>query len=844
MSIQNAVVDMEEYIWNDGGVYRMRGWRAADAGENPVFEAFDEKGVPVEVILQDVRRADVAEIYPQYREQADSLGFVLTIPNLEAYMESHEGLTVRLTLGCEERVLTSMTGEELKNAYREASLCYKLDECTLSGKNILIRGWAVDALGEDRLTVTDENGQEVGEPVQRIIRNDVIEEMHLKEGYPCGFCFTMPREEFSGKKLILSMENRLTRKTYVLSMSRFDYENSKRGKLRKVFKRSSFSKNRKVLKEQGLKGFVDYVREEIRTDDEKYMAWLERRRPDKKEWRRQREEQFPKMPLISIVIPLYNTKERYLKELLDSIVNQSYEHFELCLADGSTSESPGALVQKYAAHDKRIRYRKLSQNLGISENTNEAIRMATGEFLLFADHDDLLETDALYQLVKTYNENPSLDILYTDEDLTNEDTSLFHSPRFKPEFNYDFLRSINYICHLFLVRRSLAMEAGFLKKEYEGAQDYDFILRCCERTSRIGHIPKVLYHWRAHEESTAGNQDSKSYAVKSSMDALKAHYKRMGIRGSVEFTGIFILLRTILEIEGTPKVSILIPNKDQKETLEKCLDSIYGKSTYSNFEVIIIENNSERQETFDFYEEQLLRHGNLKVVTYEGGFNYSAINNFGVRHASGDYLLFLNNDIEIITPGWMEELLGFCQRKGTGAVGGKLYYPDNTVQHAGVVIGLSGFAGHVLTGRRRSDVGYFGRLKAIQDVSAVTAACMMVKRSSFEAVGGFDEDFQVSLNDVDLCMKIRKRGELIVLNPNMEAYHYESKTRGLETTPEKQERFKKEILRFRKKWKETLKAGDPYYSPNLTRVTGDCTLRGRHEVSKVWESLFPGKKED
>ena len=500
-------------------------------------------------------------------------------------------------------------------------------------------------------------------------------------------------------------------------------------------------------------------------------------------------------------------------------------------------------MKKFYGNDPRIRLKHLKLNAGISENTNEAIRMATGEFLMFADHDDFLEPDALYEMVRALNENRELDLIYTDEDLCDEKGERFFAPRMKPDFNPDFLRSINYICHLVLVRKSLAEEVGLLRKQCYGAQDYDFLLRCIEKTDRVYHIPKVLYHWRVSETSTAGNQDSKTYAIDAGKLALTEHYARLGYEAEVEYTGIFIMYRMRLKLKSQPLVTILIPNKDQAETLANCLSSIYEKTDYPYFEILVVENNSEKEETFAYYEKMKQEHENFHVVTYQGGFNYSAINNFGVRHAKGEYLLFLNNDTEVISPFWIREMLGFCQREDTAAVGAKLFYPDGLVQHCGVVVGIANYAGHVQNFKTRRDNGYFGRLRAVQDISAVTAACMLVKRSVFEEIGGFDESFEVAFNDVDLCLRIRETGKLIVQDPNVELYHYESKSRGYENTPEKLARFKGEVIRFRKRWKAFLEKGDPYYSPNLTLMNGECTLRKEHEIPEEWEKLFPDGEE-
>ncbi len=575
-----------------------------------------------------------------------------------------------------------------------------------------------------------------------------------------------------------------------------------------------------------------------------YARWIARHKVTAEQLQEQREKQkeFSVRPKISVVIPLYNTELRFLDDLLESIIGQSYTNWELCLADGSTEnkvqehiESKYAdLLQASAERESVIVYQRLAVNDGISGNTNAGLEMATGDFVLFSDHDDFLEKDAFYWIVEKLNANPELDLIYTDEDLVDEKGTKFSSPRFKPDFNMDFLCSINYICHIVAVRKTLLDQVGGLRKEVDGAQDWDFLLRCADATrpEKIAHIPRILYHWRAYGGSTAGNPDSKNYAIEAGKRAVSDHFQRIGLEAEIRYTGIFILFQPVLKVIGNPKVSIIIPSYEHPDVLKTCVDSILRNSTYQNYEIIIVENNSKKAETFRYYEQLEAQHSNIRVVKYESceGFNYSKVNNYGASFATGDYYVLLNNDTEIRTPDWMDQMIGYCQRESTGIVGVKLYYDDNTVQHCGVVVGVGGFAGHIQTGYYQDDAGYFGRLKAVQECSAVTAACLMIKRSTFEAVGGLDEAFTVALNDIDLCLKVRELGQLVVIDPAVELTHYESKSRGMENTPEKHARFKHEIRMFREKWSGILEEGDPYYNPNLTLMYGDCRIRedGEH----------------
>ncbi len=536
--------------------------------------------------------------------------------------------------------------------------------------------------------------------------------------------------------------------------------------------------------------------------------------------------QFPKDIKFSVLVPLYNTPEKFLKEMIESVEAQTYKNWELCLADGSDKENSyvGEICKKYADKDERIKYEKLEKNLGISENTNACIRMATGDYIALFDHDDLLHPSALYEVMRAICEHGA-DFIYTDENTFSEEPRDAYNPHFKPDFSPDTLRSYNYICHLSVFSRELLDSVGYFRSEYDGSQDYDLILRLTEKAKKVFHIRKILYYWRAHKNSVAQDVGAKPYTVTAAKKALAAHLERCDLNGEVLDSSVPTTYHIKYEIDGNPLISVIIPNKDHMDDLEVCLKSLYEKSSYKNFEVIIVENNSTEKETFEYYEVLSQKHSNIKIVTWEGNFNYSAINNFGVNYAKGEYILLLNNDVEILNDNCLEEMLMFAQRKDVGAVGAKLYYSDDTVQHAGVILGLGGTAGHAHKHFNRTHPGYMARASIAQNLSACTAACLMMRRDVFDEVGGLDEIFEVAFNDVDLCMKIRKKGYLIVFTPYAELYHYESKSRGNDSTPEKLERFRGEIDRFKEKWQKQLDDGDPYYNPNLTLTRDDFSLK-------------------
>lgn len=715
--------------------------------------------------------------------------------------ETVENVVIEAEAGNKKCVIFRIRKRKLQKKiehYLEASqdITYCLDDKKIDKKYITMAGWAVDNTSDRpvEIKIIEGRDHELDAEITRNRRRDVFHMYQEKCDPSSGF--------------IIKFEYHVTRKYWLVL---------------------SCGAERTVIKIDILRVVLRKVKAALRRKKTvTYQAWLKRNHITKSELEEQRAHIFAYCPLISIVIPLYETDEKFFCQLIDSILHQTYQNFEVCFADGSATDRLRTVLEKKYPKEKRLRYKKLEKNLLITGNTNAAIAMAEGEYLVFADHDDILALHALYEMVAALNTDRSIDVVYTDEDKTNFANTRYFEPHFKPDFSIDLLRSVNYICHLFMVKKELADEVGYLRDEFNGAQDYDFVLRCCEKAKKIYHVPKALYHWRSHEKSTAGNPESKLYAFEAGRRAIEAHYKRVGIDAAVELTPNLGLYRSRFVIKGNPLVSIIIPNMDHAEDLDKCIQSVLEKSTYSNYEIVIVENNSELPETFAYYK-KLEKRENIRVIYWDKEFNYSAINNFGAREARGEYLLLLNNDTEIITGNWIEEMLGYCQREDVGIVGARLYYADDTIQHAGVILGFGGIAGHAAIGQDRDELGYMARALTPQDVSIVTAACMMVDREVFEAVGGLDERLKVAFNDVDFCMKVRKKGYLVVYNPYAELYHYESKSRGMEDTPEKVARFAGEIELFKSKWENELKKGDPYYNPNLSLKRADYSLRGEDE---------------
>lgn len=557
---------------------------------------------------------------------------------------------------------------------------------------------------------------------------------------------------------------------------------------------------------------------------------------------RQRLYRFDREVKFSILMPLYNTPEKFLRQAIESVMDQTYEGWELCLADGSDDEHAYVeqICREYMEKDKqylrpssslycRIVYKKLAKNEGISGNTNACLSMSSGNYIALFDHDDVLHPSVLYEYMKVICEKGA-DYIYCDEATfkgsgTIDDMITLH---FKPDYAPDNLRANNYICHFSAFARRLLDGTELFRSEFDGSQDHDMILRLTARAKCVVHVPKLLYYWRSHAGSVASDISAKSYAIEAAKGAVASHLKALGFKNfEITSTKAFETIFQIkYEILGNPKVSIIIPNKDHLEDLMRCISSILERSTYDNYEIIVVENNSVSEEIFIYYK-QIQENLAIRVIHYEGDFNYSRINNFGVSQAKGEYVLLLNNDTSVITPDWIEEMLMYAQRKDVGAVGAKLYYEDRTIQHAGVVLGLGAHrtAGHSHYRVDHQNLGYMGRLCYAQNVMAVTGACLMMRKALYEELGGLDVGFTVALNDVDLCVRAWKTGRVNVFTPFAELYHYESASRGTDLVGENAGRYEKEAALFRERWKELLAQGDPYYNPNFSLDRSDFALK-------------------
>lgn len=860
-------------------------------------------------------------------------------------------------------------------------LRFKVDIALAREGELMLQGWAFGSNPEEevKFTVVDQAGNPVpGTTVSSVRRDEVVNaffgdyvKAHGALRRDLGFDVHTPYAQGETRILVLQADGQTKRVKFTDHiLEEFNsVAHRKREKLLALFHWETVEVAWEYFQKHGLRALFKKSVHKIQNiqDDYDYNEWYKKVRITDEELAKQWESaaDFAMQPTFSIVIPVYATPEKFLRRMLDSIREQTYPKFEVCLVDATPyakiqhdpaqGRTPQEVLAEYAAADSRFRYETLAENLGIAENTNAAIRMATGDFIVLADHDDELEPQALYECVRAINAHPDVQVLYSDEDKVDFEDIYYFEPHFKTDFNPDLLRSVNYICHLFVARRSLldaiAETAAdgrkiYERSAYDGAQDYDLILRATEKaqameqarlvsfanasadnvvtnpqpaiaaaldpldqallrqgrftSSNIIHIPMVLYHWRAHQASTAQHPEAKLYAFEAGARAVYDHCKRVGLPLKKVEQGITYGFYHPIYENQQPLISVVIPNKDHSADLDKAITSL-AAGNYKNLEFIIVENNSDQAETWKYYEElksrfpeelpadfidpatcgvlntsetstafattatddaagktlrasettsaastaesdsaashpaqvsayhsaatSVLPQPVVKVVKWDGPFNYSAINNYGVQFTHGQYLLFLNNDIEEIDPDSIDEMIGYVQREDVGICGARLLYPDEDIQHAGVIMGMGGIAGAAFVRTHDSDLSYMHRAKCIQDYSCVTAACLLTKRSLFDEVGGFTVKLAVAFNDVDYCMKVRAFGKLVVYNPYAKFYHYESKSRGMEDTPEKLARFHSEILTFGTTWKDILRDGDPYYSPALTFRKSNFALK-------------------
>ncbi|OSH43135.1 glycosyltransferase family 2 protein [Enterococcus faecalis] len=692
--------------------------------------------------------------------------------------------------------------------------------------NLTITGWALDTITKESPTFTINNENQVSAyNIQRVLREDVNQIYQTEPAIEAGFVVTL--EGIKQKKVLpfhFQSSAHVVTVDFLLN-KKYPVIPGTEDKVTRLWIKAK--KGFKYMAKNGISHTIQRAKIEKLRNQASYPNWLARNEVLDIEAMTQEIATFHYQPKISIAMPVYNVEEKWLRLCIDSILNQVYTNWELCMADdASTDPNVKKILTEYQQLDERIRVVFREQNGHISEATNSALAIATGEFVALLDNDDELAINAFYEVVKVLNENPELDLIYSDEDKIDMDGNR-SDPAFKPDWSPDLLLGTNYISHLGVYRRSILEEIGGFRKGYEGSQDYDLVLRFTEKTTkeRIKHIPKVLYYWRMLPTSTAVDQGSKGYAFEAGLRAVQDALVRRGMNGHATHGAANGLYDVYYDIESEKLVSIIIPTKNGYKDVQRCVSSIIEKTTYQNYEIIMADNGStdpKMHELYAEFEQQLP--GRFFVESIDIPFNFSTINNRAAKKAHGEYLLFLNNDTEVITENWLTLMVSFAQQERIGCVGAKLLYPNNTVQHAGVILGLGGVAGHGHYGYPHGDLGYFGRLAINVNYSAVTAACLLMKKADFDAVGGFEEAFTVAFNDVDLCLKVQALGRDNVWLHEAELYHFESQTRGYDDKGKKKKRFEQEKVMMEEKWGPLIE-NDPFYNPNLTRDIPNFSLR-------------------
>ena len=792
----------------------LRGWAIDENGNVPSF-FMKINGTENECETSYEERTDVDELnniqINTEERNPYSAGFI-AVGNYDGNINSFELFAVRKEI---KECILSLQDKELNAIKKDGKLIASVDECEQENNLIKVTGWCLSD-SDVSIIVEDKTGNTCKSAFHKTNRYDLCDCKFITESEKlCGFELVFPKGNCSEYQIIFKTDKRVIKKK--VQIDEKENKGSVLGSLIRNINKDTIQVAFKYLKYYGLSGLIARLKKGYEPHTQ-YNVWFRDNRITEYEMEKQKTVHFSYEPKISIAVPTFNTPVDMLRIMIDSVLDQTYTNWELCIADAGDADNPAReVIREYEKKDNRIKIAYLSENYGIAGNTNRAFELATGKYTGLLDHDDFLEPDALFEVVKLLNEYP-YDCLYTDEDKFNTDKNEFIEPNFKPDFAIDALRSHNYITHFFVAKTELINSLGGERNEYNGSQDYDLIFRCAEKANKVGHIAKCLYHWRIYEGSTAGNPEQKMYCYEAGKKAIEGNLERNGIKADVEMlpAPLWGLYHVRYEVTGNPLVSIIIPNYENKDVLKRCIDSLFNVNTYKNIEIIIVENNSSSKEIFDYYEEIQNEHDNVRVVTWSGKeFNYSAINNFGVSKAKGDYLLLLNNDTEVISPDAIQEMLGICMREDVGAVGAKLLYPDNTVQHAGVVVGFGGVAGHVFSRRLDNDPGYIMRAIVNYDLSAVTGACLITKKNLYEEVNGLDENLKVAFNDVDYCLKIRSLNKMVVYNGFSKWHHYESVSRGYETDMNKLERFDSEVGLFQKKWEKVIIDGDPFYNRNL-----------------------------
>lgn len=818
-NFEYSVDEIHYFSYETKSLILFCGW-CFHASQAPLQYHVNINGSEVECKVGLVDRIDIVQ---QYLGQTNGLDVGFFVSALvEGDIHSAE-----LTVSCHRDTvhLQKIKEKTLQSIKREGPVCYRIGGYIPSdglNKHIHLNdGWAFAFDGSTIEFGVENNKHQLIESNFRILDIDAFYQMGLLNDSNKHCFFHLSFKDDGDSPYYLTFYNDHIHQSVEINESILSQSLHTWYSYLSKINPDLIHKGYRYLKDNGVKNLFRKIVKGEGPDALDYNNWTRHFDCTKEELEKQLSHQFAYTPKMSFIVATFNTPVVFLKEMIDAVANQTYPNWELCIADGSSSSVVMDYIRDHY-QDERIKTVSLDKNYGIAGNMNQAIQIATGDYIGLYDHDDTVTPNALFEFVKVLNEHPEVKMIYSDEDNINTNGTLRMRPHFKSDFNPDLLRTNNYICHLLFVKSNLVKELGGLRSEFDGAQDFDFVLRLMDilKPSEIYHVPKVLYHWRIHENSTAGNPDSKSYAFDAGKKAVAAYHERNHVDAEIVNLQQQGYYRSIYHIKSHPKVSIVVYNTDHIENLKRCIESVENNSGYDNYEIILIDNNSQKEETFEFYQKLESTYANLRIEYWKKADNYSSINNYGAQFATGDYYIFLDNNVQVFESSWIETMLGYCMRKDVGIVGAKLLYPDDTIHHAGLLLRVEDVVGRAFYKFSNHSPGYAGRLMASQDLSAVSGECMMVKASVFNQLGGFDCDFQTSFNDVDFCLRVRDKGCLVVFASDCQLYYL-----GSTLQDGKMKYNQADLSLFRERWNSILQKGDPYYNPNLTVTKTDYSIK-------------------
>ncbi len=816
------IVCFIDYTSPDGQfAQKIEGWAFDTTGQEITFRLVADNGDPVPMTLHRKDRPDVLLDQDNKYIPLQS-GFICTIRHFDKLQEKGYR-QLYLEAGSEEfeRIRTI----DVRQVYEDCVLYVHLDKVKMvERRKILLTGWIYNLVSKEKLEVLDENGNAVPFQLKHVPREDVNRTFGLNRKKQTGFEIRILAKDVRSDFIFLrSTEGSITREIKI-DAKQLKHDSRRIVKLMNMYGPSKWKENIRYIRDNGWDEFKNRARSETNVSDlSNYELWRKNHVVTKKELAAQKEQVFDEMPKISIVIPLYNTPLNFLKELVDSFLAQSYSNWQLCLADGSTNPEAENYIKTAYGYEKRITYTHLSVNAGISENTNEAIRLAQGDFVMFSDHDDFVEPDALYEIVKEINRDPETDAVYTDEDKVTMDSRNYYDPHFKPDFNRFLLCSNNYITHIFAVRRTIMDEVGLLRSTYDGAQDYDFILRCCEKARRVGHVPKILYHWRNHPASTAGNPESKMYAYQAGVNSVQSYYDRVGIDAKVSMTDRLGHYATEFLLDGQDKVSVILPGIGNYFMDEVTLKAIRRSTAYQNYEILYFVDEEDIKERRSALSDP---QGRLHILPKKPGENFAKVCNRGAELAEGQYLLLMDNIHKVLTREWMGDLLGYCRLEKVAAAGARLLYENEFIHHAGIVPGLGRdkAGAHLLHMEPSGVISYQGRGEAVQCIGALSSDCLMVRKECYQKAGGLDPAFNGIYRSIDFSLRLRADGSELVYDPKAVLQVFEGRDKSPYTGRAEKKEDQQQAAALREKWAAVLDAPDPYYNPNFSKIYTDYSL--------------------